>query len=242
MVGVALVTGASGALGRAIAERLGRDGYSLALHQHNNGAEELAETLKRRGTDVVMVHGDVRDEADCTRMISEAQQALGPLDVLVNNAGLVKDHTITRMDVSEWDLVLDTNLKGAFLMCRAAVGGMRERRRGRVVNISSIVGAMGNFGQVNYAASKAGLIGFTKALAREVARDRVTVNCICPGFMDTPMVRGVPEPVQQKILAQIPLGRFGEPSAVGDAVAYLCSTGGDYVTGQVLHVNGGMYM
>ncbi|HYV47740.1 MAG TPA: 3-oxoacyl-ACP reductase FabG [Myxococcaceae bacterium] len=242
MVGVALVTGASGALGRAIAERLGRDGYALALHHHNNGVHELEEALKRRGTEVVLVQGDIRDEADCTRMISEAQQALGPVDLLVNNAGLVKDHTITRMDVSEWDLVLDTNLKGAFLMCRASVGGMRERRRGRIVNISSIVGAMGNFGQVNYAASKAGLIGFTKALAREVARDRVTVNCICPGFMDTPMVRAVPEPVQQKLLGQIPLGRFGEPSAVGDAVAYLAGPGGDYVTGQVLHVNGGMYM
>jgi NAD(P)-dependent dehydrogenase (short-subunit alcohol dehydrogenase family) len=127
-------------------------------------------------------------------------------------------------------------------MCRAAVGGMRERRKGRIVNISSIVGAMGNFGQVNYAASKAGLIGFTKALAKECARDGVTVNCICPGFMDTPMVRGVPEAVQQKLLAQIPLGRFGEPSAVGDAVVYLAGSGGDYVTGQVLHVNGGMYM
>src|SRR4051812_16225656 len=242
MVGVALVTGASGALGRSIAERLAKDGYSLALHHHNNGAHELAAELKRHGTAVVLVQGDVRVEADATRMMAEAQRALGPLDLLVNNAGLVKDHTITRMDISEWDLVLDTNLKGTFLMTRAAVGGMRERRRGRIVNISSIVGAMGNFGQVNYAASKAGLIGFTKALAREVARDGVTVNCICPGFMDTPMVRNVPEAVQQKLLAQIPLGRFGEPSAGGDAVVYLAGPSGDYVTGQVLHVNGGMYM
>ncbi|HEY8212037.1 MAG TPA: beta-ketoacyl-ACP reductase [Myxococcaceae bacterium] len=242
MGGVALVTGASGALGRAIAERLAKDGYSLALHHHNNGAQELADTLQRQGTRSVLVQGDVRLEADATRMMVEVQRALGPVDLLVNNAGLVKDHTITRMDVSEWDLVLDTNLKGAFLMCRAAVGGMRERRKGRIVNISSIVGAMGNFGQVNYAASKAGLIGFTKALAKECARDGVTVNCICPGFMDTPMVRGVPEAVQQKLLAQIPLGRFGEPSAVGDAVVYLAGSGGDYVTGQVLHVNGGMYM
>jgi len=239
---VALVTGASGALGRAIAERLAKDGYRLALHHHENGVHELAELLRRRGTQVALIQGDVRDEADATRMTAEAQRELGPLDVLVNNAGLVKDRTITKMSVAEWDLVLDTNLKGAFLMCRAAVGGMRERRRGKIVNISSIVGAMGNFGQVNYAASKAGLIGLTKALARECARDQVTVNCICPGFMDTPMVRGVPEPVQEKLVAQIPLGRFGEPSAVGDAVAYLAGPGGDYVTGQVLHVNGGMYM
>src|SRR4051794_3650897 len=134
MVGVALVTGASGALGRAIAERLGRDGDSLALHHHHGDASELAEALRRRGTEVALVQGDVRLEADAARMVAEAQAALGPVELLVNNAGLVKDHTITRMDVAEWDLVLDTNLKGAFLMCRAVVGGMRERRRGRVVN------------------------------------------------------------------------------------------------------------
>jgi len=242
MGGVALVTGASGALGGAIAERLARDGYKVALHHRSNGVHQLAEALRRRGAEVALVQGDVRSEQEAGRMLSEAQRQLGPVDVLVNNAGLVKDRTITKMSVSEWDLVVDTNLKGVFLMCRAAVGGMRERRRGKIVNISSIVGAMGNFGQVNYAASKAGLIGLTKALARECARDQVTVNCICPGFMDTPMVRSVPEPVQQKLVAQIPLGRFGEPSAVGDAVAYLAGPGGDYVTGQVLHVNGGMYM
>jgi len=170
------------------------------------------------------------------------EEELGPIAVLVNNAGLVRDRTLARLTEDDWDVVLDTNLRGAFLLCKATVPRMRERRAGRVVNISSIVGAMGNYGQINYAASKAGLIGLTKSLAREVARDQVTVNAICPGFMDTPMVRSVPQTVQEKLVAQIPLGRFGEPEAVGEAVAYLVGPGGDWVTGQVLHVNGGMYM
>jgi NAD(P)-dependent dehydrogenase (short-subunit alcohol dehydrogenase family) len=242
MENVALVTGASGSLGRAIAERLALDGYRLALHHFNNGVEALAERLRQRGREVMLVQGDISNERDASRIVAQAEAALGPLTLLVNNAGLLRDKSITKMSLEDWNVVIDTNLKGTFLMCRAAVGGMRERRRGRIVNISSIVGAMGNFGQVNYAASKAGLIGLSKALAKECAKDQVTVNCICPGFMDTPMVRGVPEPVQEKLRAQIPLGRFGEPSAVGDAVAYLAGSGGAWVTGQVLHVNGGMYM
>jgi 3-oxoacyl-[acyl-carrier protein] reductase len=175
-------------------------------------------------------------------MIEGVQSELGPLSVVVNNAGLVRDRTITKMSSEDWSVVLDTNLRGAFHVCKSVVQGMRERKFGRIINISSIVGAMGNFGQVNYSASKAGLIGLTKSLAREIAREQITVNAICPGFMDTPMVRKVPEAVQEKIIAQIPLGRFGEPSAVGEAVAYLAGKGGDYITGQVLHVNGGMYM
>ena len=175
-------------------------------------------------------------------MVQEVERQLGPVEIVVNNAGLVRDRTIQKLSDDDWDVVLDTNLRGAFHVCRAVVPGMRQRRKGRIVNISSIVGAMGNYGQVNYSASKAGLIGLTKSLARELARDQVTVNAICPGFMDTPMVRAVPEPVQQKLIEQIPLGRFGEPSAVGEAVLYLAGPGGAWVTGQVLHVNGGMYM
>src|SRR5687767_3244811 len=149
---VALVTGASGALGGAIAERLAADGYRLALHHHTNGVQELADRLRKRGCRVALVQGDVCQETDVQRMVGDAQKALGPLTLLVNNAGLVKDRTITKMSVPEWDVVLDTNLKGTFLVSRAVVGGMRERKSGRIVNISSIVGAMGNFGQVNYAA------------------------------------------------------------------------------------------
>lgn len=241
---VALVTGASGALGSAIARRLSQAGYRIALHYRSGeaGARKLAEELSRRGSQALCVKADVCNAADVERMVGEVERALGPLTVVVNNAGLVRDKTITKLTAEDWDVVMNTNLRGAFHVCKAVVPGMRERKRGKIINISSIVGAMGNFGQVNYAASKAGLIGLTKSLAREVARDQVTVNAICPGFMDTPMVRSVPEAVQQKLTAQIPLGRFGEPAAVGEAVCYLAGPGGDWVTGQVLHVNGGMYM
>lgn len=241
---VALVTGASGALGRAIALRLAKDGFALALHYHSRpeDAEGLGKELGKAGVRSMGVQADICQPEDVRRMVERVEAELGPITLLVNNAGLLRDKSISKLSEEDWDVVLDTNLKGTFLLCRAVVKGMRERKNGKIVNISSIVGAMGNIGQVNYAASKAGLIGLTKALAREVARDQVTVNAICPGFMDTPMVQGVPEPVQQKLLAQIPLGRFGEPSAVGEAVAYLAGPGGDWVTGQVLHVNGGMYM
>ncbi len=241
---VALVTGASGALGRAIADRLAEAGYAVALHYRNgeSEAQALAELYKGRGVKAIAVRADICKGDEVVKMVEGVQKELGPLTAVVNNAGLVRDKTIAKMTDEDWNVVIDTNLKGTFQLCRAVVPGMRERKAGRIVNISSIVGAMGNFGQVNYAASKAGLIGLTKALAKEVARDGVTVNAICPGFMDTPMVRGVPEAVQQKLVAQIPLGRFGEPSAVGEAVAYLVGKGGDWVTGQVLHVNGGQYM
>lgn len=241
---VALITGASGALGHAIAESLGEEGFDLALH-YRSGEEEarqLASTLESRGIRALPVQADICKQPEVDRMVEEVERALGPIDLVVNNAGLVRDRTITRLTEEDWDIVLDTNLRGAFHVCKAVVPSLRERRSGRIVNISSIVGAMGNFGQVNYSASKAGLIGMTKSLAKELARDQICVNAICPGFMDTPMVRGVPEAVQQKLVAQIPLGRFGEPRAVGDAVAYLAGPGGAWVTGQVLHVNGGMYM
>lgn len=241
---VALVTGASGALGRAIAARLAREGFDLALH-YNRSSEEaqtLAQTLEAGGRRAIPLQADICKREDVERMVAEAEAALGPLSLVVNNAGLNRDRVITKLSDDDWDVVLDTNLRGTFQVCKAVASGMRSRKVGAIVSISSIVGAMGNYGQVNYSASKAGLIGLTKSLARELARDRITVNAICPGFMDTPMVRNVPEPVQEKLIAQIPLGRFGEPEAVGEAVAYLAGPGGAWVTGQVLHVNGGMYM
>lgn len=241
---VALITGASGALGHGIAECLAEAGYDLALHYRSGEKEarELAASLESRGTKAVLVQADICKQEDVDRMVEETERALGPIDLVVNNAGLVRDRSITKLSEEDWDVVLDTNLRGTFHVCKAVVPGLKERKSGRIVNISSIVGAMGNFGQVNYSASKAGLIGMTKSLAKELARDQICVNAICPGFMDTPMVRGVPEAVQEKLVAQIPLGRFGEPSAVGEAVAYLAGPGGAWVTGQVLHVNGGMYM
>ncbi len=244
MKSVALVTGASGALGSAIALRLARAGCAVALHygQREKEARELAAAIEVEGGVAAPFGADVRKPDEVALMVSEVERTLGPLAAVVNNAGLVRDRTLAKMTDDDWDVVLDTNLKGAFHVCRSVVEGMRARRHGRIVNVSSIVGAMGNYGQTNYAASKAGLIGFTKALAKEIARHAITVNAICPGFMDSPMVNGVPSEVQQKLLEQIPLRRFGEPEAVAEGVAYLIGPGGAYVTGQVLHINGGMYM
>ncbi|HEY3446835.1 MAG TPA: beta-ketoacyl-ACP reductase [Myxococcales bacterium] len=242
---VGLVTGSSGALGRAIARRLAQDGWAVALHyrEHREETEALQRKLASElGARTCVVQADVRHQDQVNRMFAELQDALGPLALAVNNAGIVRDKVLWKLSEEDWDAVLDTSLRGAFHVCKAAAAGMRERKWGRIVNVSSIVGAMGNLGQTNYAAAKAGLIGFTKALAKELARSNVTVNAICPGFMESPMVRGVPEEAQKKLLEQIPLGRFGEPEAIGEAVAFLAGRGGDYITGQVLHVNGGMYV
>ncbi len=241
---VALITGASGALGGAIATRLSQGGFDVALHYRSSEADavRLADELERSGGRALPIQADICKADEVTRMVEETERSLGPLALVVNNAGLVRDRAIGKLTDDDWEVVLNTNLRGTFMVCRAVSAGMRSRKEGRIVSISSIVGAMGNYGQVNYAASKAGLMGLTRSLARELARDQVTVNAICPGFMDTPMVRGVPAPVQEKLVAQIPLGRFGEPSAVAEAVAYLAGPGGAWVTGQVLHVNGGMYM
>ncbi|MGC4122570.1 MAG: beta-ketoacyl-ACP reductase [Myxococcales bacterium] len=241
---VALVTGSPGALGKAIARRLAQGGWAVALHyrERREETEALQAELAQTGARTCIVQGDVRRQEDANRMLAELHDALGPLSLAVNNAGIVRDKVLWKLTEEDWDAVLDTSLRGAFHVCKAAVTGMRERKWGRIVNVSSIVGAMGNLGQTNYAAAKAGLIGFTKALAKELARSNITVNAICPGFMESPMVRGVPEDAQKKLLEQIPLGRFGEPEAVGEAVAFLAGRGGDYITGQVLHVNGGMYV
>ena len=244
MKNVALVTGSPGSLGRAIAIRLARSGHALALHFHTReeAARKLSAEIEAEAGVAAPFGADVRSASDVALMVSDIERHLGPLAVVVNNAGLVRDRVLSKMSDEDWALVLDTNLTGVFNVCRSVSEGMRERNHGRIVNISSIVGATGNYGQANYAASKAGLIGFTKSLARELARHGVTVNALCPGFMDSPMVRGVPVEVQEKILAQIPMRRFGEPEAVAEGVAYLVGPGGGYVTGQVLHVNGGMYM
>jgi 3-oxoacyl-(acyl-carrier-protein) reductase len=241
---VALVTGASGALGRAIAMQLAREGWAVALHYRGRRDEVdgLAKQLADLGARSLVVQADVRRAEEVQRMVAEVEEKLGPISLAVNNAGIVRDRSFFKMTEEDYDAVMDTSLRGAFNVCKAVAEGMKQRKHGRIVNISSIVGAMGNFGQANYAAAKAGLIGFTKALAKELARYNITVNAICPGFMDTPMVRDVPEDVQKKLIAQIPLGRFGEPEAVGAGVAYLAGAGGNFITGQTLHINGGQYM
>src|SRR5512134_3754533 len=225
---VALVTGGAQGIGLAIALRLAREAAAVA---------ELAAT----GQPAYGFTGDVSSLAFAQEAVEQTVAAAGALHVLVNNAGITRDGLLMRMKPEDWELVLKVNLTGAFNFCKAAVPGLIKQRWGRIVNISSVVGAMGNAGQVNYAASKAGLLGLTKSLAREVASRGVTVNAVAPGFIDTAMTQALPEKAREALLAQIPCGRLGQAADVADAVRYLASEGAGYVTGQVLHVNGGMY-
>ena len=231
---VALVTGASRGIGRAIAEELGR-----------LGAEVVGTATSETGAANVPGIGkvlDVKDAAQCDALIQAVQKELGDIAILVNNAGVTRDNLALRMKDADWDEVIDTNLRAVFRLSRAVMRGMMKARWGRIVNITSVVGASGNPGQANYAAAKAGVVGMTKSLARELGSRNITVNCIAPGFIDTDMTRALPEESRKALLAQIPLGRLGSVQDVAAALAYLVSPGGGYVTGSVLHVNGGMYM
>ncbi|MBW3622825.1 MAG: 3-oxoacyl-[acyl-carrier-protein] reductase [Armatimonadetes bacterium] len=241
---VALVTGASGGIGRAIAEELARSGAQVALNYSRSAAkaEEAAASIKGVGRQAFAVQADVTDPEAVEAMFKQVQERWGRLDILVNNSGVTRDGLLMRMKDEDWDAVLDTNLKGAFHCSRAAVKVMMKQRSGRIVNISSVVGVIGNPGQSNYCASKAGLIGFTKALAKEVGSRGITVNAIAPGFITTEMTAQLPEEVGERIRSNVPLGQFGEPADVAAAVAYLASDGAKYVTGHVLHVDGGLGM
>ena len=241
---VALVTGASGGIGRAIAERLAELDAAVVLNYSRNAApvEELAASVEDSGGEAMAVHADVSDPAQVDAMVARATERWGRLDILVNNSGITRDGLLMRMKDEDWDAVLDTNLKGAFNCSRAAVKLMMKQRSGRIINVSSVVGVIGNPGQTNYCASKAGLIGFTKALAKEVGSRGITVNAIAPGFIATEMTAGLNEEVAAKIRANVPLGAFGEPDDVAAAVVYLASVGAKYVTGHVLHVDGGLGM
>jgi len=240
---VALVTGASRGIGRAIAFELARQGArvigtgtsvegAMALE-----AAMLAEGLSGRG--VVM---DVTDVAAIEAVIGEIEAREGALRILVNNAGITRDALALRLKDSDWDAVIDTNLKAVFRLCKAAMKGMMKARYGRIVNITSVVGAAGNPGQANYAAAKAGVAGMTRVLAQELGARGVTVNCIAPGFIDTDMTRSLPEAQKETLLARIPLGRLGDAGEVAAAVCFLASRSAGYITGTTLHVNGGMYM
>lgn len=234
---IALVTGASRGIGRAIALQLAKQGARVV---GTSTSEAGARALGTAG--IVGKVLDVRDSARCDALVAEVQKELGDILILVNNAAVTRDNLALRMKDSEWDEVIETDLRAVFRLSRAVLRGMIKARWGRIINITSVVGAAGNAGQANYAAAKAGVTGMTRALARELGNRDITVNCVAPGFIDTDMTRALTEAQRAALLAQIPLGRLGSPEDVAAAVAYLASPAAGYVTGAVLHVNGGMYM
>ena len=240
---IALVTGASRGIGKSIAIALAAGGATVVgTATTKNGAESISEYLVgagKRGRGMVL---DVRDGAQVEALIAEIEEAYGAVTILVNNAGITRDNLAMRMKESEWDTVIDTNLKSVFRLSKAVLRGMMKVRTGRIINITSVVGASGNAGQINYAAAKAGIAGLTRALAREIGSRNITVNCVAPGFIDTDMTRALPQAQRDALLAQIPLGRLGMPEEIAAAVAFLASPDAGYITGTTVHVNGGMYM
>jgi 3-oxoacyl-[acyl-carrier protein] reductase len=240
---LALVTGASRGIGRAIALELARAGASVVgTATTEQGAADIGKALAGASASSAGRVLDVRDPARCDAFLEALHKDLGGVAILVNNAGITRDNLALRMKDAEWDEVIDTNLKAVFRLSRGVLRGMMKARWGRIVNITSVVGASGNPGQANYAAAKAGVVGMTKSLARELGSRGITVNCVAPGFIDTDMTRALPQAQREALLAQIPLGRLGEPAEVAAAVVYLASPAAGYITGCVLHVNGGMYM
>ena len=239
-----LITGASGALGGAFALRLAEEGADLALHYNANAAmaEDLATKIRADGREVVTIHADLSTVEGAEEVGDRAQQALGGLDALVNNAGITRDTLLVRMSDDQWDDVMQTNLRSAFVCSRRAVREMIRRRKGRIVNIASVAGLIGNAGQTNYAAAKAGLVGFTRALAREIGSRGITVNAVAPGFVVSPLTDAIPDDLRDAALRSIPMGRFANPVEIAGAVAFLLSEDGAYVTGHVLTVDGGVSM
>ncbi|MGC2519219.1 MAG: 3-oxoacyl-ACP reductase FabG [Burkholderiales bacterium] len=240
---VALVTGATRGIGRAIALAVGARGATvIGTATTQAGADTITAYLSAAR---IKGHGaqlDVKDGARISALIAEIEQAHGSIAILVNNAGVTQDNLAVRMKESEWDAVIDTNLKAVFLLCKAVLRGMMKARSGRIINITSVVGSSGNAGQINYSAAKAGVAGLTHALVREIGSRGITVNCVAPGVIDTDMTRALSQAQREALLAQIPLGHLGKPEDVAAAVAFLASPQAAYVTGATLHVNGGMYM
>ena len=239
---VAIVTGASRGIGRAIAIELARRGAIVIAAARNEHAQGTVEEIVAAGGRAELAAADMTDAASLEALVSRTMGQQGRLDVLVSNAGITRDQLLLRLKRADWDEVIATNLTASFVLCQAALKPMIRQRSGRIIAISSVVGQMGNAGQANYAASKAGLIGFCKSLAREVASRNVTVNVVAPGFIETDMTKAVTANAQQDWSAQIPLGRPGTPADVAAAVCFLASDEASYITGQVLAVNGGMYM
>jgi len=240
----ALVTGGSRGIGRSIALELARRGADVAINYAGNeaAAQKTAEEIKALGRRCIAIRADVADTAACTEMVEKVVAEFGKIDILVNNAGITRDTLLMRMKEEDWDAVLSTNLKSVYSCTRAAIKYMMKAKSGRIVSISSVVGASGNAGQANYAAAKAGIMGFTKAVAKETASRGITVNAVAPGFIATDMTAVLSEKVVENLKASIPMGRLGAPEDIAQAVAFLVSDGAAYITGQTLHVNGGMYM
>jgi 3-oxoacyl-[acyl-carrier protein] reductase len=240
---VALVTGASRGIGKSIALELGRRGaVVVGTATTAAGADSISQYLGAAGGKGGGIILNVNDAAQIEAVLGDIQKQFGDISVLVNNAGITRDNLLLRMKDEEWDDVMSTNLKSVYRLCKLVLRGMMKARWGRIINITSVVGATGNAGQGNYAAAKSGIVGFSKSLAREIGSRNITVNCVAPGFIDTDMTRALSEQQRAALLTQIPLGRLGEAQDVAAAVAFLASSGAAYVTGCTLHVNGGMHM
>ncbi|MEX2374132.1 MAG: 3-oxoacyl-[acyl-carrier-protein] reductase [Dehalococcoidia bacterium] len=241
---VAVVTGGSRGIGRACAVALAAEGANVVINYTSNeaAAKATAEECEQSGVKTLVVQADVSSAEDAARMIKAAEEAFGKVDILVNNAGINRDRTIQRMSAEEWQEVIDTDLSSVFYCTNAVLEGMRERNYGRIVNMSSIIGQMGNVGQANYAAAKAGMIAFTKSAAKELARFNITVNAVCPGFIETDMVAALSDEIKETLIKQIPLGRFGTAEEVASTVAFIAGPTGAWYTGAQFSMNGGQYM
>ncbi len=239
---IAVVTGGSRGIGASIAKGLGREGATVVINYNHSRehAEAVVEEIKAMGSSAIALQADISEAEETKVFIEKVLADFGRIDILVNNAGITRDKTFKKMSFDEWHKVIDTNLSSAFNTCKVALPSMLEQKYGRIINISSVIGQSGGFGQSNYAAAKAGLIGFTKSLALETAKAGITVNCICPGYIATEMVAAMPQNVLDAITAQVPMKKLGEPEEIAKGVLFVCES--EYMTGQCLNLNGGLYM
>ena len=241
---VALVTGSSRGIGRAIALELAKNGITIIVNNDKNSQEgfEVVNEIKRLGQHAIYIQADISDFNQVEKMVEKIINEFGRIDILINNAGITRDKMLVNMDIDEWNRVISVNLTGAFNCTKSVIKYMKKQGGGKIINISSVMGEVGNIGQANYSAAKGGLISFTKTVAKEYAREGIIVNAVAPGFIETKMLETIPEKVMQKILAQVPLGRLGKTEEVAKLVCFLASDDANYITGQVININGGFYM